>query len=39
MLISTLLNLFIIPVLYLLVRSVMPAKATSPVALSETEAD
>ena len=39
MVISTILNLFIIPVLYLLVRSVMPAKATSPVALSETEAD
>jgi hydrophobic/amphiphilic exporter-1 (mainly G- bacteria), HAE1 family len=39
MVISTILNLFIIPVLYLVVRSVLPAKATSRVALSEAEAD
>jgi HAE1 family hydrophobic/amphiphilic exporter-1 len=39
MVISTILNLFIIPVLYLLVRGFLPAKATSRVALSEAEAD
>jgi HAE1 family hydrophobic/amphiphilic exporter-1 len=38
MVISTILNLFIIPVLYLLVRGLLPAKASRAL-LSEAEAD
>ncbi|MFB3813045.1 MAG: efflux RND transporter permease subunit [Terriglobales bacterium] len=39
MILSTLLNLFIIPVLYLLVRSLIPAKRESREAISESPAD
>jgi HAE1 family hydrophobic/amphiphilic exporter-1 len=39
MIISTVLNLFIIPVLYLVVRSLLPARAASRERISEAPAD